>query len=187
MISSGVVHLGGGGGSGMTPGLCCCLKLTAPIGLSPLCPALSLNPFPPQTTLCPLPAWPILTSLLTLCFPWEVVPTEAPDCPRFTAPCRVQEANRPRRWPGASKWTPQTAGGGSLPNGGCFLRSSGGVLDPRVCVGKESAKLCCRGVFLPAADCYVGPAGAGGGGEARAQAQQVSRLGLPDVCTGLSF
>ena len=74
----------------------CCLKLAAPIGLSPLTLALSLNSFPPQAAvpiglspLCalPLPAWPILTSLLTLPFPWAVLPTEPSDCPCFAVLC----------------------------------------------------------------------------------------------------
>ena len=42
------------------------------------------------------------------------MPTEPPDCPCFTAPCRVhtEEGKCPRRWPGASKWTLSGGGGG---------------------------------------------------------------------------
>ena len=57
---------------------------------------------------------------------------ELPDCPYFTALCRVhtEEGNYPRRWEGASKWIPHTGGGGSLPNGsfwapGCPLAGGG--------------------------------------------------------------
>ena len=53
-----------------------------PIGLSPPC-AL------------PLPAWPTLASLLTLPFPWSVVPTEAPDCLRWH--CSVSGPHTQRR------------------------------------------------------------------------------------------
>ena len=62
----------------------------------------------------------ILTSLLTLPFLWEVLPTEPPDCPCFTALCRIHpdEGNCPHHWPSASKSTPHTSGGGPLPNGG---------------------------------------------------------------------
>ena len=92
----------------------CCLPLAAPIGLSPFTLALSLNPFSPQVAApiglsppcaLPFPAWPILTSLLTLPFPWKAVPREPPDSPCFTALCRVhkEEGNCPHCWPGASK------------------------------------------------------------------------------------
>ena len=72
----------GGGGAGARlhdAWLCCCLQLAASIGLSPLTIALPLKRFPPQVAVpiglsppcaLPLPAWPFLTSLLTLPFPW---------------------------------------------------------------------------------------------------------------------
>ena len=95
--------------------LYCCLQLAVPIGLSPLTLALSLHHLPPQAAVpiglspcaLPLPAWPILTFLHTLPFPWDVLPTESPDCPRLTALCRVHtEEGNGEGWPGASKWTP---------------------------------------------------------------------------------
>ena len=63
-----------GGGGGMTPGLCCCLQRSAPIGLSPHTLVLSLTPDPspsagggahrplPPSCPPPLPPWPILTA-----------------------------------------------------------------------------------------------------------------------------
>ena len=76
-------------------------------------PCPSLEPFPsvgggahrplgPQCPASPCLACPYLH---TLPFPREVVPTESPDCPCFTAPCRVhmEEGNCPLCWPGASK------------------------------------------------------------------------------------
>ena len=86
----------------------CCLKLAVPIANY-----RHVMPFP-------LRVRPILTSLHTLPFPWYVVPMEPPDCPRFTALCRVhtKEGNGPRHWPGASRRTRPTGGGGTLPNGG---------------------------------------------------------------------
>ena len=114
----------GGGGGGHDAWLCRCLQLAAPAGLSPLTTALPLNAFPLQAAApsglsppcgLPLPAWPILTSLHALPFPWYVVPTEPPDCPGFATPCRVhtEEGNGPRRWPGAPKRTPPWGWGGS--------------------------------------------------------------------------
>ena len=50
-----------GWGVGMTPGLDCCLRLAAPVGLSYLCPFLDPSPS----------AWPILVSPLPLPFPWQ--------------------------------------------------------------------------------------------------------------------
>ena len=41
-------------------------RAVVPIGLSPPCDLA-------------LPAWPILTSVFTLPFPWVIVPTEPPD------------------------------------------------------------------------------------------------------------
>ena len=61
------VGLGGGGWDWHDAGLCCCLQLAAPLGLSPLTAALPLNPFPLQAAApiglsppcaLPLPAWP---------------------------------------------------------------------------------------------------------------------------------
>ena len=52
------------------------LKAVVPIGLSPPC-------------VLPLLPWPVFPSLLPFPFPWEVVPTQPPDFPCFTAPCRV--------------------------------------------------------------------------------------------------
>ena len=89
-----------------------------PIGLSP--PGARDPPF-----------WPILTSLLTLPFPWKVVPAEPPDCLRcFTALCWVhmEEGNGPRRCPEASRRTPRTGGGGTVPNGGCWASLTAGGL-----------------------------------------------------------
>ena len=104
----------------------CCLKLAALIGLSPLAFVLSLNPFPPQAAvpigLTPpraldLPVGPVLFSLHTLPVPWLVVPTKPPDCPCATALCQVhtEEGSGPCHWPGASRQTPHTGGGGPLP------------------------------------------------------------------------
>ena len=87
----------------------CFLQRAAPAGLSPLTAALPLNPLPPQAAApiglsppCahPLPAWPVLTSVRPLPFPWEGVPTDPPDCPCFTALCRdhTKEGCSPRRW-----------------------------------------------------------------------------------------
>ena len=68
----------GGGGGWHDASLCCCLQLAAPVGLSPLTLAVSLNPVPPHhpqaaapislspPCALPLPAWPTLTSPLTL-------------------------------------------------------------------------------------------------------------------------
>ena len=75
------------------------LPLAAPLGQSPLT-ALPLDPFPPRgigsgahrplITLCPSsPPRSIFPSLLPFPFPCHVVPTEPPDFPGFTAPCRV--------------------------------------------------------------------------------------------------
>ena len=59
------------------------------------------------------------TSVFPFPFPWSVAPTDPPDFPCFTAPCRVhtEEGNGPRRWPGASKHlapppSPHPGGGG---------------------------------------------------------------------------
>ena len=86
-----------GGGGWHYAGLCCCVQLTASIRLPPLTPALSHEPSPsagggprrPLTPSCPPspPAWPILTSPTP---PSGVAPTEPPDCPCFTASCRVR-------------------------------------------------------------------------------------------------
>ena len=82
----------------MTPWVCFGLQLAAPIGRLPLTALLPSDPPPPQAVVpiglsppsdLPLPPWPILPSLLPLPFPREVVPTEPPDFPCFTAPCRV--------------------------------------------------------------------------------------------------
>ena len=72
------VGWGGGGGVSMTPGCSAVCRSAVPIGLSP-----------PRALPLPLPS---LSSppLLTLPFPWEAVPPEPPDCPCFTAPCRVR-------------------------------------------------------------------------------------------------
>ena len=88
----------------------------------------SFGPFPstcggvhrPLTTLCPPSPSLAYPDLLTLPFPWSVVPTEPPDCPYFTTLCRVrtEEGSCPRHWPGASKWIPHTSAGGLLSNGG---------------------------------------------------------------------
>ena len=78
----------------MTSAVDCCRKVAAHIGLSPLARVLSLNPFPPQVAVpislsCPsaldLPVLPILTSLNSLPFPWEVTPMEPLHSPCFTA------------------------------------------------------------------------------------------------------
>ena len=76
-------------------------------GLTPSCPpspGLAYPPFP---------------------FPREVVPTQPPDCPCLTAPCRVhtEEGNGPCRWPGASRRTaPHRRLWETHPNGGCWAR-----------------------------------------------------------------
>ena len=117
-LSSEGVGGGGGGGGGHDAGLCCWLQPAAPNGRSPLTAALPLNPLPPSAaapiSLSPPrappspPAWPTLTPLHPLPFPREVVPTQPPDRPCATAPCRAhtEEGTGPRRWPGASKRTP---------------------------------------------------------------------------------
>ena len=62
--------------------------MRGPIGLS-------------QPCALPLPPWTIFPSLLTLPFPWYVVPMEPPDFPCFTALCRAhtEEGNHPHPWP----------------------------------------------------------------------------------------
>ena len=104
-----VAHLGwwwGGGGGRHDTWVCCCLQLAAPIGRLPLTAALPLNPLPPEA------AVPIVPSLSLpylpyspLPVPWEIVPMEPPDCPCFSAPCRVHtaEGNGPCHWRGALK------------------------------------------------------------------------------------
>ena len=81
--------------------------------------ALSLHALSGPSTICPFPphGWsapdglPLLLcppppvsfpSLLPFPFPREVMPAERPDCPCFTAPCRVhtEEGHFPRRWQG---------------------------------------------------------------------------------------
>ena len=79
----------------MTPLVCCCLQRPAPIGRSPLTTALPLNPLPPQAAVPIGLSPPCALPLLPLPFPPEVVPTEPPDCPCFTAPCGAPHGGGP--------------------------------------------------------------------------------------------
>ena len=81
MMATGMQYDGVGRGGWHDAWLCCCLQPPAPIGLSPLTLALSLNVLPPQAAAptglsppcaLPVPAWPIPTSIHTLPFLWEV-------------------------------------------------------------------------------------------------------------------
>ena len=75
----------------------------------------------PSASHRPLTFLSLLGPTLPLYFPFlsigRFVPTEPPDCPCFTAPCRVhtEEGNFPRRWPAASKWTPPSRRWGTSP------------------------------------------------------------------------
>ena len=81
----------------------CCVKLAAPIGLLPLARVLSLNPLPPQAAMpiglsprCALdpPVLPILTSLLPLPSPPQVVPTKPPDFPCLSPVSRLSRGGQ---------------------------------------------------------------------------------------------
>ena len=129
----------GGGGGWHDAGLCCSPQPAVPIGLSPLTLALSLNPLPPQAA-CPRPsashplvppppppspsAWPTLTS-------HTPTPPSFPSGGGANAPPRLAlfhcSASGPRGGGGGltnaqarSSGHPQTGGGGTLPNGGCW-------------------------------------------------------------------
>ena len=136
----------GGGGAGVARHLIVLLSAAAG-AYWPLAAyrCLSLEPFPsagggahrPRTTMCP--------PSLCLSSPSLLTPPSFPlggcalDFPCFTALCRVhtEEANCPRRWPGASKWTPHTGGGerggrgGGIPTRGVWDRVESGSLRRR--------------------------------------------------------
>ena len=101
----------------MTPAVQCRLHTAAPTGPSPLdpCPFLEPSPSvglsPPRAPPSP-PAWPGITSLDPL-----PSPSQPPDRPHFTAPCRVrtEEGHGPRRSPGGvhpDTSVPALGGGG---------------------------------------------------------------------------
>ena len=70
-----------------------------------------LTPPPPSVPSLPL----CLAYPHPLPSPREVAPTQPPDCPCSTAPCWVRtEEDCPRRWPGASQWTPGGGGRGTV-------------------------------------------------------------------------
>ena len=107
----------GGGGAWHDAWMYCCQQLAAPIGLSPLTLALSMNPSPPPgRRRSPLASPPCA---LPLPLPGPSIPPYSP----FLSLCRLCQrapglSTGPLHWPGASKWTPHTGGGGTLPNRG---------------------------------------------------------------------
>ena len=119
----------------MTPG--CILQLAAPIGLSPLTLAPSLNPFPPQWCppaphhLCPPSAYLVDLYLPTHpSFLLVACGNGAPGLSPFHCSLSGPHSGGQRPdWPGASKWTPHIGSGGTLPScpfwaPGCLLAGS---------------------------------------------------------------
>ena len=125
---------GDGGGGGYLPPFQCiqCSRVhRSPYPLNPLPPqaAVPLGLSPPRAPPLPLclayphpHTHPLSLSLRRLC-------QRSPrDCPCSTALCRVRtaEGTGPRRWPGASKWTPPSrrrwGGGNKAKSAACYLR-----------------------------------------------------------------